>query len=482
MGWLLGGWTPGARPPTQNSQREATGQLSATRTTQALLTPRPKPNFLRERRLKFYYDQFHQHAPPTKEPRPWKPNLELLHPKTNAIVHAPKSDYVMRPAPCMTEDFRRGRFFGFFKHAEIIKAEDFNYAVDLDTGRIAYSNRWEDGRLYLQTDHLEDEDEDDRIKVKRRDQTCNLYYVTLLGDEAPSYHFWRRPGDIDPIKPSKPSKPSDEGARKRYEPTGLFKPEKSSPEEGTPKEHSPVDETSNSASNSDSSSSSATADWSIAASELAANPFQADLSVATTFERQRRKYENRIHRDGLKTVLNEVAEVAPREIAHLRSGLRIVTVPSSDEGESREEILREPTKTVAHKLTQIMMNAIPPPSPLHGNELAVRQGFVPYKDQSWKNALELAEADLNRKRRSKKGKGKTRDESDDCDDSDDPDESDEPDDSNGSNNPDGSQNDGSEDDDPDDDDNDDPLMFLDYYNDKSYGNPIIRSKPDRLYF
>lgn len=391
-----------------------------------------------------------------------------MHPRTNAIVHAPRSDYVKRPAPIMTEALRRGQFLGFFRGATISRAADFNYAVDLTTGRISYSNRWEDGRLYLQTDHLEEEDEDDRTKVMRRDQSCNLYYVTMWCHEVPSYHFWRRPGDGDPIElarlftwerdeatetvaePSSTSGALRECQSDEHVDKNLPPAEESGPPPPAPGLPSSAEET-----------------WSITSSELASNPFQPDRRLASTFESQRRKYENRIHRYGLDVVLDEVAEVAPREIARLKRGLTSATTNPSVEREpsnvnSETEILRQSATTAAHKLTQMMMGVRPPPSPLHGNELPVRDGFVPYDNQDWETAPELAEVDRNRRKPDRKGKGKaveaeTEDEGR-------PEDDEHPD-------PGGDEQ-------PDNDESSegDPLAFLDYYNEKSHGNPIIRSE------
>jgi hypothetical protein len=109
----------------------------------------------------------------------------------------PRRSTQLRPTAKMIQDARRGHLTKFLREGEITRAD--NFGEDMVNPQTA--------DIYLDydhdfvTDHLSDESEDMDDEVK--DKT-NLYYISVHRDELPTYHFWQRGTDPDPLQARRP--------------------------------------------------------------------------------------------------------------------------------------------------------------------------------------------------------------------------------------------------------------------------------------
>lgn len=109
----------------------------------------------------------------------------------------PRRSNQLRPTPKMIQDARRGHLTKFLREGEITRADNFgDDMVNPRTGEIYLNNDHD-----FVTDHLSDESEDmdDGLKDK-----TNLYYISVRKDELPTYHFWQRETDPDPLQARRP--------------------------------------------------------------------------------------------------------------------------------------------------------------------------------------------------------------------------------------------------------------------------------------
>lgn len=103
----------------------------------------------------------------------------------------PRRQYPLRPSPDMIQNARRGTMSKFLRSGKIIRASDFEPMVDLQTAKLNLA----DG-IELETDHLSEEDEQMPESQRTKD---SLFYISVKEDELPSYHFWKAATDPDPI-------------------------------------------------------------------------------------------------------------------------------------------------------------------------------------------------------------------------------------------------------------------------------------------
>lgn len=109
----------------------------------------------------------------------------------------PRRSNQLRPTAKMIQDARRGHLTKFLRQGDITRADSFGDGmVNPQTARI-YLDYDHD----FVTDHLSDESEDmdDELKDER-----NLYYISVHRDELPTYHFWQRETDPDPLQARRP--------------------------------------------------------------------------------------------------------------------------------------------------------------------------------------------------------------------------------------------------------------------------------------
>lgn len=109
----------------------------------------------------------------------------------------PRGSHQLRPTAQMIQEARRGHLTKFLRQGDIVRADDFG--EDMVNPRTA--------EIYLDydndfvTDHLSDESEDMDDELK---DTNNLYYISVQRDELPTYHFWQRETDPDPLRARRP--------------------------------------------------------------------------------------------------------------------------------------------------------------------------------------------------------------------------------------------------------------------------------------
>lgn len=123
----------------------------------------------------------------------------------------PKQRFPLRPSAEMTKDARQGDLTKFLRAGQIIRASDLRPMVDLKTAKLSLTDRFE-----LETDHLSEEEQLPEIQRTEK----KLFYIAVTTDELPSYHFWKAERDPDPIdaraaghsQPLKPAKISPHGA------------------------------------------------------------------------------------------------------------------------------------------------------------------------------------------------------------------------------------------------------------------------------
>ncbi len=107
----------------------------------------------------------------------------------------PERIHPRRPDAKMIRDARRGLLTKFLEQGDIVLAKDYG-EVNPQTAELRVDEYYD-----LETDHLSDEDE---AMPDDQKTESNLYYIAVDKDELPSYHFWREPGQVDPLEARKP--------------------------------------------------------------------------------------------------------------------------------------------------------------------------------------------------------------------------------------------------------------------------------------
>lgn len=103
----------------------------------------------------------------------------------------PRRRHPSHISPEMILNARRGILSNFLEAGTIIRASDIEPMVDLQTASL---NLTDDS--VLKTDHLGDENEQ-MPQSQRKPE--NLFFISMQDDELPSYHFWKAETDPDPI-------------------------------------------------------------------------------------------------------------------------------------------------------------------------------------------------------------------------------------------------------------------------------------------
>ena len=127
----------------------------------------------------------------------------------------PRQKDPKKPNYEMTKDARKGILSGFLRSGKIFRASDFVGMVNPKTAIITLHGVYD-----FKTRHLSVIDDQpisrptisSMVSFKKvADQEAddgrtlrNLFYVALAHDELPSFHFWTKPGDSDPVSTGKP--------------------------------------------------------------------------------------------------------------------------------------------------------------------------------------------------------------------------------------------------------------------------------------
>lgn len=107
------------------------------------------------------------------------------------LRRVPRRRYSLRPSPEMIQNARRGTMSKFLQSGKIIRASAFEPMVDMQTAKLNLTDDIE-----LETDHLSEEDEQFPESQRKKE---NLSYISVKDDELPSYHFWKAQVGSDPI-------------------------------------------------------------------------------------------------------------------------------------------------------------------------------------------------------------------------------------------------------------------------------------------
>ncbi|KAI9870474.1 MAG: hypothetical protein M1830_004175, partial [Pleopsidium flavum] len=108
----------------------------------------------------------------------------------------PRRTRPLRPTPQMIRSARRGALTKFLKGGEIIRADAYGDIVNPKTAELRLNDIYN-----FETDHLSDADDNTDQDLKTE---SNLYYISVRKDELPTYHFWRKTADVDPLLAQKP--------------------------------------------------------------------------------------------------------------------------------------------------------------------------------------------------------------------------------------------------------------------------------------
>lgn len=108
----------------------------------------------------------------------------------------PRRIYPLRPTPDMIRKARRGALTKFLRQGEVVRADMYGDVVNPRTATLQIAEGYD-----FETDHLSDEDDsmDEDLKT-----TANLYYISVRKDELPTYHFWRKNAELDPLLAERP--------------------------------------------------------------------------------------------------------------------------------------------------------------------------------------------------------------------------------------------------------------------------------------
>ena len=106
-------------------------------------------------------------------------------------LRVPRDKNPPPPTPQMIADAREGRLDRHFRSGKIIRASEFVWDVIPSTAVLTVNEIYD-----YQTRPLSVHD-----RVNQDQKTIrNLFYVALAKDELPSYHFWIKPEDPDPVE------------------------------------------------------------------------------------------------------------------------------------------------------------------------------------------------------------------------------------------------------------------------------------------
>lgn len=127
----------------------------------------------------------------------------------------PRDKDPKKPNYEMIKDPRKGILSGFLRSGKLFRASDFVGIVNPKTAIITLHGIYDFETRYLAaTDNqpipqpplssmvpfkkVTDKGADDEKNLR------NLFFITLAHDELPSFHFWTKPGDLDPVTAGNP--------------------------------------------------------------------------------------------------------------------------------------------------------------------------------------------------------------------------------------------------------------------------------------
>lgn len=140
------------------------------------------------------------------------------HPSFDTPVgqrRVPRERDPKKPTYEMIKDARRGILSGFLRSGKIFRASDFVNIANPKTAIITLHDIYEFESRYLTTiddqpissaplssiihfNKVDDKGPDDGKTLR------TLFFITLAHDELPSFHFWTKPGDLDPVTAGEP--------------------------------------------------------------------------------------------------------------------------------------------------------------------------------------------------------------------------------------------------------------------------------------
>lgn len=127
----------------------------------------------------------------------------------------PREKDPKKPNYEMIKDARKGVLSGFLRSGQILRASDFVKYVNPKTAAITLHNIYDyKTRCLAAIDNqpisrpplssmisfkkVADEEADEKKSLR------NLFFITLARDELPSFHFWTKLGDLDPVTAGQP--------------------------------------------------------------------------------------------------------------------------------------------------------------------------------------------------------------------------------------------------------------------------------------
>ena len=111
------------------------------------------------------------------------------------LKRLPRRKRPLRPSPGMIKSARQGILSKFLRSGNILSASEFGDMVDPHTAKLDLSAAYD-----FETEHLSDEEEQ---MDEDKKTASNLFYVSVNADELPSYHFWQGEDDVNPMEHQK---------------------------------------------------------------------------------------------------------------------------------------------------------------------------------------------------------------------------------------------------------------------------------------
>lgn len=153
---------------------------------------------LRERRLKLFErkpsDRSNWDAAPVEVPIKWDTTREfILYPDgKGGPVKLPSTDEVKRPSPEMVKKIRQGEPLHFLLGSKITPATEISHEWGYEGSIMLYDPKDPEEasiEYVFLTDHLPEEPETRQHVLAEPKR--NLFFITLMGDSLPTYHFWQ---------------------------------------------------------------------------------------------------------------------------------------------------------------------------------------------------------------------------------------------------------------------------------------------------
>ena len=138
------------------------------------------------------------------------PSLPAIFDTPVGERRVPRQKDPRKPSYEMIKDARKGILSGFLRSGIIFRASDFIGIVNPKTAMVTLNDVYDYETRCLATisdqptvqppssaivpfKRTADKEADDEKTLR------NLFYISLKADELPSFHFWTKPGDLDPV-------------------------------------------------------------------------------------------------------------------------------------------------------------------------------------------------------------------------------------------------------------------------------------------